>query len=36
LKRVAVENEDYETAKKIKAEMDRIRRVISSLDPEKG
>lgn len=36
LKQVAIENEDYMTAKKIKAEADKVRRVVADLDPSKG
>eukprot|EP00347_Sterkiella_histriomuscorum_P005376 403356849 len=36
LKRVAIENEDYETAKKIKTETEKIKRVVQSIDPERG
>ena len=36
LKRLAVEQEDYETAKKIKSEIERIKNSITLIDPEKG
>ena len=33
---LAVENEDYETAKKIKFEIEKIKKTIQSLDPSTG
>ena len=36
LKRLAVENEDYETAKKIKLEIERIKKAVGSVDPQRG
>ena len=36
LKRLAIDNEDYETAKKIKSEIDKIKRLIGSMNPTTG
>ena len=36
LKRLAVDQEDYETAKKIKAEIERVKSSVTLIDPEKG
>lgn len=36
LKQVAVDNEDYQTAKKLKIEVDGIKKTVSELDPSRG